>query len=75
MKVICPTCEQAFELSSVVFAKESGVVSEKGGGFSLTPKHPPKDGKESSAIVSSVTGEVMEKICNGSLRPNYRLTH
>lgn len=75
MKVICPTCEQAFELSPVIFAKESGVMSEGGGGLSLVPQHPAIEGKASSAIVSSVTGEVVEKICNGSLRPRYIMTH
>lgn len=76
MKAICPVCEQVFTLSHVIFGENSGVIQKKRvndgigvAGFSLLPSHPPTSGKAVTNVINSATGEIVEVLCNGSLRP------
>jgi hypothetical protein len=71
MKAICNVCELAFDLTPVIFEPNGDSVMEKkeGAGFQLLPMHEPTPGKETTSVVSSETGQVLRRICNGSLRP------
>lgn len=68
MKAVCHICEQVCELSSLFFGKDSGIIGS-GEDFHLLPKHEGVPGKSMTKVVSQKSGEVIEEMCDGSLRP------
>ena len=67
MKAVCHVCEQALEVCEVKIDPDSGIVG--GGGFTLLLPRDPTPGKAETKVVSVQTGEVLRRLCNGSLRP------
>jgi hypothetical protein len=70
MKIVCNVCEEVFEESKVTFEKGAiGNRKAEVANFTLIPFHPPKEGKPTTEVIDSKSGEVVETHCAGSLRP------
>lgn len=68
MKVVCQVCGQPFEAAKVIFDEEE-FASKKENTFTLIPIHSAVEGLACSEIRNAKTGEVVETMCSGSLRP------
>ena len=69
MKIVCSVCEQVFSPAQVTFDKDSNVIKSSEKPFELVPSHPAVPGKKETQVRDSRTGEILEIICDGSLRP------